>query len=418
MFNTKTKGLAVLNEKDYIALTHTSPNLSQLKSEFIAELYEQEFIVDDDRDELSEIKYCYWKEKFERNVLHLTIMPTLRCNFNCIYCFEEHQEIDMDMVSIKRVQNMVKNLIRKGYKKLTVDWYGGEPLLNLTCIKELSEYFIKLCDKLGIMYTASITTNGYAFTPSVQNELFALKVVDAQLTIDGDKETHDKRRACLSGEGSYDVIKYNLENSHPDIAISVRVNVDKNNVSSLNSILDLLEKLGRNNTDVYACIVTPSLQGTYEVGTYGTLMSSIIDFYNFATSSHLKVSRTHCMITDQYAACIVDSDSHYIISPDCKIYKCGESYNEADPGKVGLISEDGSLSLDLSQIAKWTKDPFAIQECKECKFLPICMGGCVMKRLTRMENNCSWEFKDRPHEMVELLYMVVQRGTEKQESHQ
>jgi uncharacterized protein len=48
---------------------------------------------------------------------------------------------------------------------------------------------------------------------------------------------------------------------------------------------------------------------------------------------------------------------------------------------VGKISEDGQITVDESKNSCWVnKDPTIFKECQECAFLPICMGGCNMKR--------------------------------------
>ena len=87
--------MAVLNDDDYQLFKAPSPDFSKLDNETLKEFFESGFIIDDDRDELAEIKHLYWQAKFDATTLHITIMTTMDCNFRCIYCFEKHKEIYM-----------------------------------------------------------------------------------------------------------------------------------------------------------------------------------------------------------------------------------------------------------------------------------------------------------------------------------
>lgn len=176
LFNTLTRAMAVLTDEDYHLFISSTPDFTKLDADTLNEFIESGFIISDDRDELSEIKHSYWQAKFDMTTLHITIMTTLDCNFRCVYCFEKHKKISMDESTIESVKGMISQKLKQGYSVLSVDWYGGEPLLNMNCIRLLSSYFIQLCRDNGIEYVASITTNGYNFTPDIQHELFELGV--------------------------------------------------------------------------------------------------------------------------------------------------------------------------------------------------------------------------------------------------
>ena len=150
-------------------------------------------------------------------------MTTLNCNFRCTYCFEEHRDVNLTDCTLERIKKMVELKLQEGYSRLSIDWYGGEPLLNMSGIKELSQFFIQLCNERAIEYVASITTNGYTFSPDIQRELFSLGVAHAQITLDGSKEIHDKRRILLDGNSSFDTIKNNIINACEGMTISLRI---------------------------------------------------------------------------------------------------------------------------------------------------------------------------------------------------
>lgn len=407
LFNTLTRAMAVLTDEDYHLFLSSTPDFTKLDADTLNEFIESGFIISDDRDELSEIKHSYWQAKFDMTTLHITIMTTLDCNFRCVYCFEKHKKISMDESTIESVKGMISQKLKQGYSVLSVDWYGGEPLLNMNCIRLLSSYFIQLCRDNGIEYVASITTNGYNFTPDIQHELFELGVRHAQITLDGSKNIHDNRRILLTGDSSFEVIKHNIINAHDGMTISLRINVDNDNQDDLINLIDSFEGHRSDMLGIYACIVTPALDSDYIVENRDSLMRSIIDMYAYSLKKGFQINNVNSLLTSTYRACIVDSNSHFIISPLGELYKCGESYEDGDPGLIGYITQTGEMAINIEKLSRWTKDPFAYPECLECVHLPTCMGGCIMKRITRSDNFCSWEYKDCFTDILELLYEAI-----------
>jgi uncharacterized protein len=101
--------------------------------------------------------------------------------------------------------------------------------------------------------------------------------------------------------------------------------------------------------------------------------------------------------------CIVDSVGQFIIDPSGKTYKCGEQFSPDEA--VGKLADGGEMQLDEASWIPWiAKDPLGYPECRECNILPICMGGCSMKRFWRPSESCCVEFK---HSLAKLLEVMV-----------
>ena len=167
--------------------------------------------------------------------LGLTIAPTLDCNFRCVYCFENHIHGAMS----EDVQNAVIDFIKarvQNLKHLSICWFGGEPLLSKAIIKHLSEEIIAICNEKRINYSASIISNAYLIDNNIIADFKQFKINDIQVTLDGTEKIHDARRKTVSGKSSFwtivNNIKLLLEN---DISVSLRINIDNNNVSCVES---------------------------------------------------------------------------------------------------------------------------------------------------------------------------------------
>jgi uncharacterized protein len=175
---------------------------------------------------------------FTKNVFEPTLVLTYRCNFDCVYCFQKAFR-DNSSVSDKVVNCFIKYIRNhENGRKVRVTFFGGEPLLEIQRIKEIS---MKLSD---LKYSFSVVTNGSLLTKHIVNELKSLGLSHVQVTLDGPREVHDKRRYFVGGRGSYDIILKNLRDIQDDVNIVLRVNIDVNNITSFRELLRDLKQNG------------------------------------------------------------------------------------------------------------------------------------------------------------------------------
>src|SRR5262249_9505862 len=158
--------------------------------------------------------------------LTLTIAPTMACNFACGYCFQglnkPAKKMDPD------VQNAIVSFVKakKDLKSLGIVWYGGEPLMGKDSIFRLSDLLISYCDKNNINYSAGMVSNAWFLNGEMAAQLYTRRVRWVQVTIDGDRETHDRMRPLTSGHGTFDRLLDNIGEALDQTAISINVRVN------------------------------------------------------------------------------------------------------------------------------------------------------------------------------------------------
>ena len=165
---------------------------------------------------------------FSNDILHLIILPTEQCNFRCTYCYE-----DFSIGTMKRpVVNGVKSLLAKripSLRQLHIAWFGGEPLLALPIVEEISSFAqTRMQDVADIAYTAEMTTNAFRLDSPTAERLHGLGIRHYQITLDGPEEFHDKARVRRNGKGSFNQIWGNLlsvRSSSLPISVCLRVHV-------------------------------------------------------------------------------------------------------------------------------------------------------------------------------------------------
>ena len=154
-------------------------------------------------------------EGLKNNLSHLILNVTEQCNLRCDYCTYSGSHVDRREHAAKFMTPKTgKAAIDWFHKhsslseKITISFYGGEPLLSFPLIKELVSYAKKLFADKKLRF--QITTNGTMLHKEVIEWLPDNNIV-ANITINGDKLLHDRFRHYSSGKGSYNEIMKNLQ---------------------------------------------------------------------------------------------------------------------------------------------------------------------------------------------------------------
>ena len=70
----------------------------------------------------------------------VTLNVTNNCNLDCVYCFEKEKTSAMmpPEIAIEAIDKMYNKL--KGREAFTINFFGGEPLLNWKTIKAVIDH--------------------------------------------------------------------------------------------------------------------------------------------------------------------------------------------------------------------------------------------------------------------------------------
>lgn len=265
-YNSRTGALAVVHEDQYKQYKGFQEKGKEIEdAEFLKNLLKCGYLLPAEVDEKFLIKTNMMQGRYNKNLLSLTIAPTMACNFRCIYCFEKghYGNSLMDGETQIALMNFIKSHL-DGVKNINVTWFGGEPLLGMSVIESLSEQIIALCEEKELQYQAGIITNGYLLTPENAEKLKKYNVRYAQVTVDGPKEIHNERRPTVNGQGTYDVIMNNLKSICGILHVHLRINVDIKNIELANEVVSHLKQENMlEYIHPYLGLVIP-YNGTYE----------------------------------------------------------------------------------------------------------------------------------------------------------
>lgn len=202
-------------------------------------------------------------KKTKINAVHrcksITFVVTESCNLNCTYCYEKHKtcrkmtkQIAKDAVDFILNEEKINGYYNfEDSPAITLEFIGGEPLLEIELIDYIVEYFKFKTNSLdhpwGLNYMINLTTNGILYEdPRVQKFIRKNKnKVSMTITVDGNKELHDKCRLFPDGSGSYDIVEKSVfkwvENEN---ITCTKITLCPDNINYLNDALKNVWDLG------------------------------------------------------------------------------------------------------------------------------------------------------------------------------
>ena len=338
------------------------------------------------------------------HAIGLTICPTMGCNFDCPYCYEDHgqgkmsAEVQDDVVALAS-----RMLDGAGTKNLGVVWFGGEPLLAPDVIESLTKRLMALCDQRGGKYSAQIITNGYLLTREAVDMLDRCKVRHAQVTIDGIGATHDTTRHLAGGGPTFERIVANVRDNAIPFPVSIRHNVHEGNMAQMDALEAFVEELADksgNDLNYYPAPVSHSYVADRRGSQVGLLCSSNASEVSLRqeVESFRSARGGYCSVHNIWSTCIDDKGNlqkcwEAVDKPQLS-YGTAHDWDPADPFATASNVENLTRFLN-------TANPIPDEDCRECAWLPLCVGGCPYKRLFE-ERQCV-AFKDNPEAYVLAL---------------
>lgn len=177
------------------------------------------------------------KKQPDIQVQYFMIDFTKKCNFNCIYCFRDfsqtHSITDDCLYDILIFIN--EYCEKENITKISIQFWGGEPLFALEQIKKTVEFFNDT--SLDVHY--DLETNASLVNHNTAQELKDLNI-SVGVSIDGTAELHNKQRNLVSGKASFDLVKngiVNLQKFYGEDISGITV-VTKYNHQHIKEILD------------------------------------------------------------------------------------------------------------------------------------------------------------------------------------
>lgn len=346
-------------------------------------------LIDDTCNEDELIEGMIKKEDFSESEYHLIINPTLDCNFDCWYCFEQKirgsaMQQSVSDACIKLIANIISS--KEDIRKFTLSFFGGEPLLyyKKTALPIINALHERIKGR-EIEPNIHFTTNGYLLSPSLLYSMNSLGVSSLQITFDGDREHHNQTRFSNKG-GSYDKIVQNIKMilSQTDIQVILRINYTRKNIKGFLSLLAEFESSP--NTDRIILSPNQVWQDKDLSESESLKVQSILEeIYKRARIIGMYIKEPSGIGRLRHS-CYADKKNQACVNFDGMVFKCN-ARDFKPTSAMGKLNEDGKIIWSDAE-RLWMSSKYQNAACRKCSIFPVCAGGC--RRLTY--NNLGREY--------------------------
>ena len=317
---------------------------------------------------------------------NLCLVLSQDCNMRCIYCYENGGSFNktrkiMDCSTIKKIVDWWISKIPQEISLVRVEFYGGEPLLNISGFMYAIEYINEKMKQLNKKVRYFVITNGTLINGEIL-EVLKINKVTVTLSIDGDRESQNVNRRLLGNQDSYDIVVQNLHRLLDlNVRVLARMTMTQGNVKRLfNSVVSLWEA-GIDEVDCIAVLTNSEklrireddlieLRKTCEMiqkKMVDNLMTKKEKFFG----NYLRIIGSLYDNWDKfYPMCGYYSYKKIYCTPDEELYNC-EKLIGFNSECLGTVDE-----IECIQLKERITSHTYSKKCAECVMRRVCGGYC------------------------------------------
>ena len=311
------------------------------------------------------------------------------CNLACSYCFagQGKYQGQASLMSEKTARQALDFLITHSGRRrhLEVDFFGGEPLMNWSVVKETVRYGHELESLHDKVFRFTLTTNGVLLDDEVI-DFCNLEMSNVVLSLDGRKTVHDHFRVDRQGKGSYETIVPKFQEfvkKRGDKGYYIRGTYTRNNLDFLSDILHMAD-LGFTQLSMEPVVTAP---GDPEALREEDLCILFEQYEKLAIKMLARKRQGHGFSFYHYnidlenGPCIhkrlsgCGSGTEYLaVTPQGDLYPCHQFVGD-ESFQIGTL-ETGITNHKLQAEFK-NNTLSAHPECRDCWAQLYCAGGCA-----------------------------------------
>lgn len=340
--------------------------------------------------------------------LHIVVV-TLRCDHKCLYCHAsrgglEAQELDM---SAETAEQVVDTIMRSTSPSVTIEFQGGEPLVNFDRLAQITDLAIDRARQLGKQLDLSLVTSLSQMDQDKADFLMDRRV-QICTSLDGPADLHDQLRPRRGGSGHQQAIdwieqlnaEYRERGLDPNLYhVDALVTVARPSLDRPRDIIDEYIRLGLKT--IHLRPLNPLGYAQDRSGRLGYEPQEFLEFYRQGLRYLIQKNLDGIEIAEKLASVFLKKifeplDPGYldIRSPcggaigqlaydiDGNVYTCDEGRMLArmgDPAfRVGHVASDGYIELMSSPAARVVCVASCLEgspACLSCAYRPFC-GTC------------------------------------------
>jgi uncharacterized protein len=322
-----------------------------------------------------------------------TLAITQRCDLACDYCYiGKNDSVMLLSTATKIIDFIFENAQRD--EKIDIGFFGGEPLIEFSLIKEITDIIQTHRSFDPNRVTLSVTTNGTIFSREIAEFLIEKNIVLC-ISCDGPPFVQNVFRHFPDGSGSSNIVEKNIKEALKIFPfIPVNAVYSRENLQFLPDVVDYLASLGVININLNPNISSHWTKKEADMipQIYSNIGKKYMDFYRQGKPRYINLidSKIAVILRGGYRPlerCRM-GNGEFAFGPSGNIYPC-ERFIGSDDGKthcLGNINDGFAIEKTCRTISSTAINI----ECQTCGLREYCMNWC----------GCTNYFSTRNYNMV------------------
>ena len=323
------------------------------------------------------------------------------CNMACRYCFylpkhELFPETSTHRMSDEVLEALVRQVMQGGGSNVVFAWQGGEPTLMGVEFFLRAVAFQREYGRPGQTVGNGLQTNGLLI-----DERWCDLLRDSQflvgLSLDGPQHVHDHHRVLAGGQPSWErVVAAARRMLAADVEVNALVVVNDRSARHAREIYEFHRELGLVHMQFIPCLeCNPAEPGavmpfSVSADAFGEFLCTVFDswqadFRDGAPTTFVRwfdsVFATYVNLRPPECTLLDKCGDYVVVEHNGDVFSC-DFYVEPD-WRLGNVLEDSLMEmLNSPQQQRFGRRKAELaDDCRGCRWLPHCQGGCPKERL-------------------------------------
>lgn len=337
--------------------------------------------------------------------VNLLIKPASgNCNMHCDYCFycdeaKKRETASYGFMNEKTLKNVIRKFVLSAEGSCTIAFQGGEPTLwGLEQFQNVIRY-VEQYNKNKVQINYALQTNGYHITEA-WSRFFREHQFLVGISVDGNRELHDRYRHGKDNEGSYDQVLHAIELFDTyGVEYNILTVVHKGTAGAIGEIYREYKRRGWRFLQFITCLdPLGEIRGKQEYSLlpeeYGGFLNELFALWyadlQKGQQPYIRQFENYVGILagylpescEQRGICGIQN----VVEADGSVYPC--DFYALDEFCLGNMNEVSTAQIEArrKEIGFLERSRNHSSKCRACRWFPVCRGGCFRSREGETEN--------------------------------
>lgn len=320
------------------------------------------------------------------------------CNMQCKYCFYHDETENREVASYgfmteETLEHVIEKAIAFSDTSCTFTFQGGEPCLRGLDFFKKAVFLQKKHNRKGISVSNAIQTNGLCLDREWATFLKENHFLTG-VSLDGTAFTHDSFRVDTKGEGTFERVVRGIELlKEYEVDFNILTVVNAVTAKKISQVYEFYKQNGYIYLQFIPCLNPLGKERerfpyTLTPKAYGHFLKSLFDlWYNDWKAGNM----VHVQQFEEYVKMLLlmppdicgmsgICSCQHAVEADGEVYPC--DFYVLDGYKLGNLNRNSFEEInERRRELRFVEESAQMHEdCRSCKYAPICRGGCRRHR--------------------------------------